>query len=184
MRRTFTVTVIVLLLVHELLARGKNNWENVKRLPVGSAVQILLWNGEDLRGRIDNVSDAGLLLAMVERFQTRRVRQLDRSGIRRIAQFHQPNLPDPKRWMVTGAVAGGAIGLTAGAVADGRHGTNYRWFEGAFGGAGMGFLASTMALVAVGTFDVAKGPHRSKVVYEDTSSHPPDGERENGRPSP
>jgi hypothetical protein len=185
MRRTMTVLLIVLLLVPELPARSNNDWEKVKKLKPGTAVQILLWSGDNLRGRIDSVGDAGLHLTMADgsSSQTSRLSELDRISIRRIARIRQPNLPDPKRWMLTGALAGGAIGLTAGTVADLKHGGNYRWFGGGLGGAGMGFLASCMALAAVGIVDVSRGLRR-KVVYEDNVNHPPNGERGSATPSP
>jgi hypothetical protein len=78
--------------------------------------------------------------------------------------------------MLTGALAGGAIGLTAGTVADLNHGVHYHWLEGGLGGAGTGFLASCMALAAVGSVEVGRSLRRRKVVYEDEVHHPPNGE--------
>jgi hypothetical protein len=175
MRRTLTALLIVLLLVPELPARSNRDWETVKKLKPGTPIEVLLWSGENLRGEIDGVSDAGLQLAMAGSNGpgVGRLRQFDRTSIRRIVLIRKLNLPDSKRWMVTGAVAGGAIGFTAGAVTDLKQGGNYHWFEGALGGAAMGFFVSCAALFAAGVVDVARGSRHHKVVYEDKSIHPP-----------
>jgi len=75
--------------------------------------------------------------------------------------------------MIAGAVAGGAVGVTVGAVGDIRHGDNGRWLLGGLGGAGLGFLVSCAALAAVATVEVARIPGRRQVVYEDKSIQPP-----------
>jgi hypothetical protein len=177
MRRTLTALLILLFLAPELPARTNRGWEDVKKLKPGTSVEVWLWSGEDLWGEIDEVSDTGLRVIMVNRTHTRLgPRQVDRGTIRRIVIFRKPHLPDPERWMLTGALAGGTIGLTAGVVSDVRHGGNYHWFEGALGGAGLGFVASCAALAAVGIVDSARGLHRRKVVYEDKGKHLPQGD--------
>jgi hypothetical protein len=146
----------------------------VKELKAATSVEILLWSGDDLSGEVESVSDAGLRLLARDRMspQANSIRAVERTSIRRIVRFRQPYLPDSRRWMITGAVAGGAVGVTVGAISDIRHGGNYHWFEGAFGGASMGFLASCAALAAVGVFDVARMPGHRKVVYEDPGPRP------------
>ena len=177
MRRTLTALLILLLLAPDLPARTNRNWEEAKKLKPGTSVEVWLWSGEDLWGEIDEVSDTGLRVIMVNRTHTRLgPRQVDRGTIRRIAIFLRPHLPDPERWMLTGALAGGTIGLTAGVVADARHGGNYHWFEGALGGAGLGFVVTCAALAAVGIADSARGLQRRKVVYEDKGEHLPQGD--------
>lgn len=179
MRRTLTALLIVLSLAPELPARANRGWEDVKKLRAGTSIEIWLWSGENLWGEVDDVSDLGLRVIMVSRTHTRLgPRQVDRGTIKRIAIFRKPHLPDPERWMLTGALAGGGIGLTEGVVSDARQGGNYHWFEGALGGAGLGFFASCAALGAVGIVDVARGLHRRKVVYEDKGNHLPQGDRE------
>jgi hypothetical protein len=173
MRRTLTALLVVLLLALELPARSNRDWENVKKLKPGTTVEILLWSGQVLSGEIDSVTDAGLQLAPPGRHQAGLLHEVDRAAIRRIVRLHHPYLPDSRRWMLTGALAGGAVGVTAGAVADIRHGGNYHWFEGALGGAALGFLVSCAGLAAVGTVDVARLANHRKVVYEDKSNHPP-----------
>jgi hypothetical protein len=76
----------------------------------------------------------------------------------------QLNLSDSKRWMVTGAVAGGRIGLVGGGIADVTHGTNYHWLAGVLGGALAGFFVSCVALAAVSGVDLARARQREKAV--------------------
>jgi hypothetical protein len=174
MRRTLTAVLIVLLFARGLPARSEHNWENVKKLKPGTNIRVLLWSGEELSGAVDAVSNVGLRLATVGSNGpgVGWLRDFDRTNIRRIVRFRKSNLPDPKRWMVRGAVAGSAIGLTAGAVSDIKHGDNYHWFGGALGGAGLGFFASCAALTAVGAVDLARAVRGEKVVYEDQGSKP------------
>lgn len=179
MRRTLPALLIVLLLSSELPARTNRGWEDVKKLKPGTSVEVWLWSGENVSGEIDDVSDTGLRVIMVDRTHTRLgPRHVDRGTIRRIAIFRKPHLPDPERWMLTGALGGGAIGMTAGVVSDARHGGNYNWFEGALGGASLGFFASCAALSAVGIVELARGVHRRKVVYEDKGKQLLQGDRE------
>src|SRR5258708_33394006 len=144
MRRTLTAVLIVMLFARELPARSNHNWENVKKLKPSTSVRVLLWSGQELSGAVDAVSAVGLRLATVGSNGpgVGWLRNIDRASIRRIGRIRALNLPDPKRWMIRGAAAGGAIGLTTGAVSDIRRGDNYQWFEGALGGAGFGFFSS------------------------------------------
>jgi len=175
MRRTLTILLIVLLLAPEVPARGNGDWENVKKLKRGTDVEISLWSGENLNGKIQDVNNTGLQLAAADRSSPGIgwLRDVDRASIRTVVRFRRPYLPDGKRWMVTGAVAGGAIGAAGGAVSDVAHGNNGRWLLGGLGGAGLGFLASCAALAAVGVVDTARMVHRRDLVYEGTSSHAP-----------
>jgi hypothetical protein len=172
MRRTLTVLIVipllVVLFVPDLPARNNTDWNNVKRLKRGASVEILLWSGENLRGKIDEVSDAGVQLTMmIDRGnpQLGIQYQFERTTIRRIVTVRQLDLPDPKRWIVTGTVAGGGIGFVGGAIADVTHGTNYHWLTGGFGGAIAGLLVSCVAVAAVGGVDMARARQREKVVY-------------------
>jgi hypothetical protein len=168
MRRTLTVLIVipllVVLFVTDLPARNNTDWNNVKRLKRGAPVEILLWSGENLRGKIDEVSDAGVQLAMIDRSnpQLGIQHQFERTSIRRIVTVRQLNLPDSKRWIVTGTVAGGGIGLVGGAIG--------------------GLLISCVALAAVGGVDMARAKQREKVVYEDTSKTPQTGELSGAAP--
>ena len=174
MRRTLTAVLIVMLFARELPARSNHNWENVKKLKPGTSVRVLLWSGQELSGAVDAVSAVGLRLATVGSNGpgVGWLRDIDRASIRRIVRIRKPNLPNPERWMIRGAAAGGAIGLTAGAVSDIKHGDNYHWLGGALGGAELGFFASCAALTAVGAVDLAQAVRGEKVVYEDQGNNP------------
>lgn len=170
MRRTLTALLIVLLLVPELSARSSHDWATVKKLKVGTSVEVLLRRGENISGEVESVSDAGMQIATVGGNIDPRVgwlRDVDRASIRRIVRIRRSNFPDPKRWMIIGAVAGGAVGVTTGAVGDIEHGNNGRWILGGLGGAGLGFLVSCGALAAVAAVQVARLPNHRQVVYED-----------------
>jgi hypothetical protein len=171
MRRTLrtliVIPLLVVLFVTDLPARNNTDWDNVKRLKRGASVEILLWSGENLRGKIDEVSDAGVQLAMIDRSnpQLGIQYQIERTSIRRVRTVRQLNLPDSKRWIVIGTVAGGGVGLVGGAISDVTHETNYHWLKGGFGGAMAGLLVSCVALAVVGGVDMARATQREKVVY-------------------
>jgi len=154
-----------------LAARNTTDWEQVKRLKQGSAIEVLLNDGRYLRGSFAGASDVGLEISIADSHdpQLSYTRDLDRISIRRIVRERRRHLPDTKRWMITGAVAGGAIGLAGGAIADGTHGTNYHWLEGGLGGALAGFFVSCVALAVADGVEATKGSRRTKVIYEDTS---------------
>ncbi len=175
MRRTLAAMLMVLLVAPELSARNNRDWENVMKLKQGISVEILLWSGENLSGAIDGVSDTGLQLATddASAAQVGWLRDFDRASIRRVVRVRETNLPDSRRWMAMGAVAGGAVGVTAGAIGDAEHGNNGRWIVGGFAGAVIGWLASIVAVGAAGTVDVARALHRREIVYEDQSHQPP-----------
>ena len=176
MRRTLTTMLIVLLFVPELPARSNHDWHKVKNLKSGTTVEVLLSSGENISGEVGGVSDTGMQIAATSGNVDPRVgwlRDVDRASVRRIVRFRRTNLPDQRRWMIAGAVAGGAVGVTVGAVGDIRHGDNGRWLLGGLGGAGLGFLVSCAALAAVATVEVARIPGRRQVVYEDKSIQPP-----------
>lgn len=178
MRRTMTVLLIVLLLVPELPARSNNDWEKVKKLKPGTAVQILLWSGDNLRGRIDSVGDAGLHLTMADgsSSQTSRLSELDRISIRRIARI-PPTPPAGSQALDAHRGRGRRRNWVDGRNGCGPEPRRPLPLARRVGGAGMGFLASCMALAVVGSVEVGRGLRRRKVVYEDEVHHPPNGKR-------
>jgi len=168
MRRSLTALLIVLLLAPEISARNNSDWENVRKLKQGTYVEISLWSGENLSGKIQDVNNTGLQVATADRSGpgVGWLRDVDRASVRTIVRFRRPYVPDGKRWMVTGAAGGALIGVAVGAVSDAEHGNNSRWLLSGLGGAGLGLLASFVALAAVGAVDTAQGIHRRSVVYE------------------
>jgi hypothetical protein len=172
MRRSLITLLAILMLVPDLCARTNHDWENVKKLKPGTPVEVFLWSGEALSGKIEAVTDSDLQLATAGSSGPGIgwLRDLPRTNIQRIVRMRHANLPDPKRWMIGGALAGGAIGLTAGAASDIKHGNNGRWLLDGFGGAVLGFFGSCVALAAVGTVELVRDVHHHKIVYEDTGS--------------
>jgi len=176
MRRMLVPVLISLLLVPTLPARSKRDWENVKKLKTGAAVEVSLWTGESLSGEVEGVSDTGMQIAAVGGNINPRVgwlRDFDRGNIRSVARWREHNLPSSKRWLIAGTLAGGAIGVTQGAVRDAEHGNNGRWIVGGFAGAVLGFVASCAALGVVAVVDTTRGLHRREIVYEDQGHHLP-----------
>jgi hypothetical protein len=154
-----------------LAARNTADWDKVKRLKQGSAIEVLLNDGRYLRGNFEGASDAAAEIAVADRNdpQATFTQEVQRDNIRRMVQVRVRRAPDLKRWMITGAVGGGLAGLVGGAVADGTHGTNYHWLEGGLGGALAGFFVSCVALAVADGVEATKGSRRTRVVYEDTS---------------
>jgi hypothetical protein len=168
MRRILATLIVVLLFfVPDLAARNTSDWANVRKLKRGAPVQIWLWGGENLRGKIDDISDDALNLDILDRGNPQISLQhtIRRASIHTVATTRHLDQPDSNRWMLTGAAAGAGLGLVAGGIADATHGTNYRWAAGGFVGAVLGFLFSCAALAATGGVEVARDHHRGKVVY-------------------
>jgi hypothetical protein len=165
MRRTLAIMFVVLLFVADLPARHTNDWANVKQLKRGMFIEILLWTGESLRGKIDEVTDDSLNLDILDRNnpQIGLQHELRRASIHRITSVRHLSFPDQNRWMITGALAGGGVGLAGGAIADVTHGTNYHWLALAFGGTLAGLFVFCVALGAVGGVDAGRGIHREKI---------------------
>jgi hypothetical protein len=174
MRRMLVTMLISLLLVPPLPARGNHDWKNVKKLKPGAAVEVSLWTGENLSGEVESVSDTGMQIAAVGGNIDPRVgwlRDFDRANIRSVVRMREHSLPNSKRWMIAGALAGSAVGVTQGAVRDAEHGNNGRWIVGGFAGAVLGFVVSCAALGVVAVVDVTRGAYRREVVYEDQGHH-------------
>lgn len=176
MRRMLVAVLVSLLLIPTLPARSKRDWENVKKLKIGAAVEVSLWTGENLSGEVEGVSDTGMQVAAVGGNIDPRVgwlRDFDRGNIRSVARVREHSLPDSKKWMIAGTLAGGAVGVTTGAVRDVEHGNNGRWIVGGFAGAVIGFGVSCAALGAVALVDTTRGLHRREIVYEDQGHQSP-----------
>jgi repressor LexA len=125
----------------------------------------MLWSGEDLTGRFSSATNSALVLTLTGTIGSPRT--IDRANIRRVVRIRRPSLPDPGKWMIVGAVAGGAIGATSGAIRDANHHQNNGgWFIGGLSGARLGFLGSCAALAGVGTVALFR---YNIVVYQDAS---------------
>jgi hypothetical protein len=177
MRQWIVALMIFPMLAPELPARTNTGWDQVKRLKQGSAIELLLRDGTYLHATFYSATDSGLEISVADRSdpQFSFTHDVERTSVRRIVQVRVRQLPEAKRWMITGALAGGGVGLVGGAIADGTHGTNYHWLAGGFGGAIAGFFVSCVALAAVAGVESAKGRRRTKIVYDSAESDIADG---------
>jgi len=159
------------LLFAENCPREASNWENVKKLKPGTNVRVLLWSGQELSGAVDAMSAVGLRLATVgsngpesagSAISTARA-----SG--GLCAFASPTCHIQTR-MIRSAVAGGAIGLTAGAVSD-VNTAKLPLVRSALGGADLGFFASCAALTASGLSTSRRQCGRKSCV-EDQGNNP------------
>ena len=105
MRRLLaTMVALLLFFVPDLsAARNTNDWANVRKLKRGTAVEISLWSGENLRGTIDDVTDDALNLDILDRGNPQISLQhaIRRASIHTIATTRHLDLPNSNRWMLT-----------------------------------------------------------------------------------
>lgn len=175
MRRTIALLLAILLLAPGAPARDKTNWDNLKKLKRGTRVLVTLWNGDQLDGRLESVSDTALSVTSPDRTD-RRVgwtEEAERRNVRRVVRWREPeDLPDPQKVMLIGTAAGIAVGGITGGILDATHHNEGRAVGYAFGGGVIGFLGSVVVLGATGAVAVARGIRREVVVYEDKSRQP------------
>ena len=172
MRRTLIALLVALLMVPDLPARTNHDWDNVKKIKPGTILEIQLKSGDHVYGELDQVSDSALRIYAADNnsAQTNWQRDLDRKQIQRIVRFRRSSdLPNPAHWMAIGTVAGGAIGVGAGAIGDAKHGNNGRWLVDGFAGAVLGFFASCAVSAGVAVVHAAQLPHHTNVIYEDNN---------------
>jgi hypothetical protein len=166
MRQVLATLFTVLLFAPAVFAAGNHDWEHVERLKPGTPVLISLWSGETFRGRVAAVDPTTLRLRTSdpEGVGIYQLQEFGRANIRRIIHIRRPNLPDPQRWMLAGAMIGGGVGLTSGAIYDVTHHENYHWVTRGFGGAVLGFFGSCVVLAGFGVVELFH--HHSTLVYE------------------
>ena len=165
-RKLIAVGFIVLSLTSAGWAKNTHDWEQVEKLKPGTTILIALWNGRLIDGSVDAVGPSSLRMNTADpEVGVGSLEEFDRVNIRRIVHIRRPGMPEPERWMLIGALAGGAIGLTAGVIDDLSHHENYHWFTGGVGGAGVGFLASCTILAGWGVAELFH--HHRTLVYED-----------------
>src|SRR5260370_4427789 len=135
MRKLLGTLFAVLLFAPMVFARGSHGWERVEKLKPGTSVLISLWSGETVSGRIETVSPTALQLRTLdlEDIGIAQLQEFGRANIRSIIHLRRPNLPDPQRWMITGALVGGGVGLASGAIYDVAHHANSTGLTVSFG---------------------------------------------------
>jgi hypothetical protein len=173
MRKAFVILFAALVFTPALFAKSKHDWECVEKLKSGTPVLISLWTGRLVSGSVDAVGpDAVRIDTADPEFGVGSLIDFSRADIRRIVRIRRPNLPDVNRWLLTGVLVGGAIGLTAGAIDDIAHHQNYNWFIRGLGGAGVGFLGSCAILAGFSVVEllVEIFHHHGGLVYEDENT--------------
>jgi hypothetical protein len=166
MRKALVIMFAVLLFTPALFAKGKHDWEHVEKLKSGTPVLISLWSGRLVSGSVDAVGPDTVRIDTADpEVGVGSLIEYGRTDIRRIVRVRRPNLPNPQRWMAMGALIGGGVGFTSGAIYDVAHHENYHWLAGGFSGAVFGFLGSCAILAGVGAVDLFH--HHDKLVYED-----------------
>jgi hypothetical protein len=169
MRKALVIAFTVLLYTSAGFAKSRHDWEHVEKLKPGTAVLISLWSGRLISGSVDAVGPATLRIDTADpEIGVGSLIEFSRADIRRIVHIRRPNLPDPQRWALIGALIGGGVGFTSGAIDDIAHHENYHWLIDGLGGALFGFFGS--AAILAGAEFVELFRHHSALVYEDKST--------------
>lgn len=170
MRPLLAMLLAVLLVSPDLAARDIHDWNNVRKLKHGTTVVVDLTNGDEYWGRIESVQENSLTLAVPDHTvaQASWVHTLDRAAIRQVVRSRGPvYLPDPRRWMIVGAVAGGAAGVTTGAIEDTQKRNQGRWLLGGVFGSMLGAMGGLVTAGCIAVVQLPRGmAQRDKVVYE------------------
>jgi hypothetical protein len=184
MRQAIAVVLAILLIAPPLTARNNSDWNNVRKLKHGTKILVSLWNGDQLDGRVESVSDTGLSIGSPEgtRANAQWSQAVERGTVRRIVRLRggHGDLPDPGKVMLIGAAIGGAAGAIGGGIKDVNHGNQLNSLTYGFGGAVFGFLGAVVVLTGIATVALVRGPRRTEVVYENVAARPAG----QARPSP
>lgn len=151
----------------QVFARN-HDWSEVEKLKPGTSLQVELWSGPTVVGKLESATDSAVRLKL---WDGTPMEPITRGGIRRIIQLRRSHLRDPHKLLVTGAVIGGIAGATSVAVLDRNDCQGCKGFRIVAGGAGgalFGFLGAAVIGVGLGTADLV---HHSKVIY--VGQHPP-----------
>ncbi len=164
-----TILILCMLTAFSSQAFAKrDDWTKVEKLKAGTSLQVELWSGPTVVGRLESATDSAVRLKL---WDGTPMEPITRGGIRRIIQLRRSHLKDPHKLLVTGAVIGGIAGATSVAVLDRNDCQGCKGFRIVAGGAGgalFGFLGAAVIGVGLGTADLV---HHSKVIY--VGQHPP-----------
>jgi hypothetical protein len=176
MRKILAVLLSVQLLVPVASARTIHDWSNLEKLELDDPLLVVLQTGEKIRGHFIRISEETLSLgvSVPSQFGATYLREIVRADIRKIELVRRAqNLPNPRTWVIGGALIGGAAGVGLGIHRDISEPTacgHACWFLGGAAGAGLGVLAGLMAAAIVG---IGRMFRRNKLIYEDTTRHGP-----------
>ena len=174
MRQTLAILLTIFLLVPAAHAQNPHDWTQVDKLKLDDPILIKLWNGEKVRGDFISVSDDQMRLGAYDRhtFGAIRLREINRADIRRVELVRRvQHLPNPKNWVIGGAIVGGAAGVGLGIHRDFSEPSacgHACWLVDVAAAAGLGALAGLMAGGLVG---IGRLFRRNKLIYEDTTAH-------------
>jgi len=180
MRQAVAVLLAILLVAPELPARSArvrdtNDWKNVMKLKRGTSVLVSMWNGDQVAGRLDSVSETGMRVVAPDKSYGHWHEDVQRPNVQRVVRLRgEADLPDPGRVMLIGTAAGIAIGGVTGGIQDATGHNEGRGLAYAAGGGLIGFLGSVVVLGVVSIKALARGYKREEVMYEDKSRRPPD----------
>jgi hypothetical protein len=172
MRRLLILVLMFSATCPQVFARNKHDWESAKRLKPGTSVYVRLRNQLYVSGRVVSVDDRMLRVSTIYPWDNGQPEEILRANVQKIVQIRRRILPDPHKVIVGGALIGGAVGVTAGAIDDATHGNNGRWFVGGLGGAGLGFFAACMTEAGFGVVALFR-PNRVAYEYRDSSAANP-----------
>lgn len=162
MRAVLIGGLLFLALSPQVFAR-KHDWTKVEKLKPGTSLQVELWSGPAVAGRLESATGSGIRMKL---WDGTPMQEISRNDVRRVIQLRHSHLVDPRKLLVTGAVIGGVAGASAVAITDRNDCQGCKGFRivaGGAGGAVFGFLGAAVVGVGIGTADLV---HHSKVIYE------------------
>lgn len=162
MKTLLIIGITLLAFTPQVFAR-KSDWSKVEKLKFGTSLQVDLWSGPAVVGKLVSATDANLRLKL---WDGTPMEAISRNDIRRVIQLRRSHLKDPHKLLATGAVIGGVAGATAVAIGDRNDCQGCKGFRivaGGAAGAWFGFLGAAMVGAGMGTADLV---HHSKVIYE------------------
>lgn len=164
-----TIWIGILLFAFSLPVFARNHdWTKVEKLKLGTSLQVELWSGLAVAGKLESATDSGIRLKL---WDGTPMEEISRDTVRLVIRLRRSHLGDPHKLLATGAVIAGIAGATAVAISDrndcqGCKGL--RVVAGGAAGAWFGFLAAAMVGAGIGTADLI---HHSNVIY--AAEHPP-----------
>lgn len=167
MRRVLTALLVVLLLCPDLPARDIHKWQNVEKLRRGTTVDVVLWNGGEIKGEFEFATDSSVQVAAsnVDAYDPRSIQTIDRASIRRVIRLRAAlYVPNEHLWGAIGAVGGGAAGALSAGIS---YGDGFHAFFGGLGGALFGWVGAMVASVVVVLAQMPRAfSHHPKVIFE------------------
>ena len=160
--KTFLMLALTFLSFMSQVFARKSDWSKVEKLKPGTSLQVDLWSGPAVVGKLVSATDANVRLKL---WDGTPMEAISRSDVRRVVQLRRSHLKDPHKLLATGAVIGGVAGATAVAITDRNDCQGCKGFRivaGGMGGAVFGFLGAAMVGAGLGTADLL---HHSKVIY-------------------